>query len=90
LILFECGNAAARRPYRSAPYRLWIELEIAGLLIQPTTEDVRQSWSDYQRGSSGTAGAVDHVSFVVMRRLRLTQAFTNDRHFRAAGFEPLF
>ena len=35
-------------------------------------------------------GIVDHVSFVVMRRLGLTQAFTNDAHFRAAGFEVLF
>lgn len=23
LILFECGNAAARRPYRTMPLRLW-------------------------------------------------------------------
>jgi len=33
---------------------------------------------------------VDHVSFVVMRRLGVGRAFTNDRHFRAAGFETLF
>jgi len=25
-----------------------------------------------------------------MRRLGLTQAFTNDAHFKAAGFETLF
>jgi len=25
-----------------------------------------------------------------MRRLGITQAFTNDRHFQAAGFETLF
>ena len=36
------------------------------------------------------AGIVDQVSFVVMRRLGLTRAFTNDWHFRAAGFETLF
>jgi predicted nucleic acid-binding protein len=30
------------------------------------------------------------VSFSVMRRLGLTRAFTNDRHFAAAGFEALF
>jgi predicted nucleic acid-binding protein len=33
---------------------------------------------------------VDHVSFIVMRQLGMTEAFTNDRHFRAAGFVPLF
>jgi predicted nucleic acid-binding protein len=33
---------------------------------------------------------VDHVSFAVMRRLGISKAFTNDRHFKAAGFEPMF
>lgn len=33
---------------------------------------------------------VDNVSFVVMRRLGITDAFTNDRHFKAAGFNTLF
>lgn len=36
------------------------------------------------------AGIVDHVSFLVMRRLGITEAFTNDRHFSAAGFITLF
>jgi predicted nucleic acid-binding protein len=26
----------------------------------------------------------------IMRRLGIVQAFTNDRHFREAGFETLF
>jgi predicted nucleic acid-binding protein len=30
------------------------------------------------------------ISFTIMRRLGITRAFTNDRHFRAAGFETLF
>jgi predicted nucleic acid-binding protein len=30
------------------------------------------------------------VSFVIMRRLNIIDAFTNDRHFREAGFNPLF
>jgi len=33
---------------------------------------------------------VHHVSFAVMRRLGIIDAFTNDRHFRAAGFNTLF
>ncbi len=39
---------------------------------------------------AGQAGIVDQVSFVVMRRLGITEAFTNDRHFQAAGFHTLF
>ena len=37
-----------------------------------------------------SAGIVDQVSFAVMRRLGITDAFTNDRHFKAAGFRALF
>jgi predicted nucleic acid-binding protein len=33
---------------------------------------------------------VDHVSFAIMRRMGIPKAFTNDGHFRAAGFETLF
>lgn len=44
----------------------------------------------YDRGEAGEAGIVDHISFIVMRRLSLTEAFTNDRHFEAAGFRFLF
>jgi len=33
---------------------------------------------------------VDHFSFAVMQRLGLKRAFTNDRHFAAFEFEPLF
>jgi predicted nucleic acid-binding protein len=89
-ILLECGNAAARRPYRQAVTRLRERLAAAGLLIAPTDEDWNQAWAAYSRGEADQAGIVDHVSFTVMRRLGLTHAFTNDAHFRAAGFEVLF
>ena len=89
-VLAECGNAAARHPFRVEPNRLREEFESAGTLIWPTTEDWRQAWSAYQRGEADAAGIVDHISFFVMRRLGIAKAFTNDRHFRAAGFEVLF
>jgi len=40
--------------------------------------------------SAKSAGVVDHVTFLIMRRLGLTEAFTNDRHFETAGFILLF
>ena len=89
-ILLECGNAAARRPCRSAVGRLREQMEQGNRLITPTETDWRQAWDAYERGEADSAGIVDHISFVVMRRLGLAQAFTNDRHFRAAGFETLF
>jgi uncharacterized protein len=65
-------------------------MESGGSLIVPTPDDQRAAWAAYQRGDAGQAGIVDHVSFAVMPRLGSIQAFTNDAHFRAAGFETLF
>lgn len=89
-VLLECGNAASRRPYRLAVAELRQRLEAAQSLVVPTSEDWQQAWLQYERGEADRAGIVDHTSFVVMRRLKLTEAFTNDRHFAAAGFQILF
>ncbi|HVC93817.1 MAG TPA: PIN domain-containing protein [Pirellulales bacterium] len=90
LVLWECGNAAARCPYRPRVNVLRRFLIQEGLLIQPTLQETEAAWSAYDRGEAAEAGIVDHVSFVVMRRLGITEAFTNDRHFQAAGFTTLF
>jgi uncharacterized protein len=89
-ILLECGNAASRTPFRSDAYIAQEQFEKAETLIWPTETDWKSAWQNYQRGEADVAGIVDHVSFVVMRRLGIAKAFTNDRHFRAAGFETLF
>jgi hypothetical protein len=89
-VLLECGNAAARRPYRSAVSRLRQQMELGNRLIAPTDGDWQSAWAAYEREETGGAGIVDHVSFAVMRRLGVSKAFTNDRHFRGAGFETLF
>jgi predicted nucleic acid-binding protein len=89
-VLCECGNAAARRPYRSDVNELRKFLVEEQLLVDPTPEEVEEAWAAYDRGEAGEAGIVDHLSFCVMRRLGLTEAFTNDQHFHAAGFTTLF
>ena len=89
-ILAECGNAAARTPFRRDVFELRETLESVGRLITPTDADWLLAWENYRLGKAGEAGLVDHLSFVVMRRLGLTEAFTNDRHFAAAGFRVLF
>jgi predicted nucleic acid-binding protein len=65
-------------------------LQARGWLVSPTDEDWDRAWAAYRRDKAGGAGIVDHVSFEVMRRLGVNHAFTNDQHFRAAGFETLF
>ncbi len=89
-VLLECGNASARRPCRIDVVRLRRDLVTTGGLIPPTPQEEDEAWDAYARGEAGQAGIVDHVSFIVMRRLGLTQVFTNDAHFRAAGFVTLF
>lgn len=89
-VLLECGNAAARKPYRSAVSRLRQQMELGHRLIVPTIEDWQAAWLAYENGAADGAGVVDHVSFTIMRRLGLSKVFTNDRHFRAARFETLF
>jgi predicted nucleic acid-binding protein len=90
LILLECGNTAARRTFRSDVCALRKALELRGELIVPTEEDWVKAWTAYEREEAAQAGIVDQLSFQVMRRLGITEAFTNDKHFQAAGFMVLF
>ncbi len=89
-ILLECGNAASRTPFRNDACQAQVQFEKAGTLVWPTGTDWNVAWRNYQRGGMDAAGIVDQVSFVVMKRLDIAKAFTNDRHFRAAGFETMF
>ncbi|HEX8523459.1 MAG TPA: PIN domain-containing protein [Tepidisphaeraceae bacterium] len=88
-VLLECGNAAARRPYRQAVVHLGVALERSNALIVPTDEDWRTGWSGYERVGAHSAGLVDHISFAIMRRLNMTTAFTHDKHFRITRFQAL-
>ena len=90
LVFLECGNAAARRPYRRRVNVFRQALAEENSLIEPSLEDVELAWAAYDRGHANEAGIVDQVSFAVMQRLGIMQAFTNDQHFEAAGFEILF
>ena len=66
------------------------ELDAIGDLFEPRLQEVQSAWAEYAKSSIGMASVVDHVSFAVMRRLNITQVFSNDKHFAAAGFELLF
>jgi predicted nucleic acid-binding protein len=90
LILVECGNAASRRPFRADVAQLREKMLSDNRVIIPTEIDLDRAWRDYAAGHAGDASIVDHVSFTLMRRLGITDALTNDRHFKAAGFRTLF
>jgi uncharacterized protein len=88
-VLLECGNAAARHTYRKDVGDLPRTLLALHGLIEPTPKKSNRR-GPTMAGFAGNAGIVDCISFVVMRRLGLSDAFTNDRHFQAAGFTILF
>ena len=90
LIMLECGNAASRHPFRRSLLALREEMLAAGDLLEPTLEDCEEAWTAYGLGEAAQAGIIDHISFCIMRREGLTDAFSNDQHFRAAGFVTLF
>jgi uncharacterized protein len=90
LVLAECANAAARMPFRIEVDEFRLRLESSGTLIWPTPDDWQNAWTAYRNNDAEKAGIVDHISFSIMRRLGISKSFTNDRHFRAAGFGTLF
>ncbi len=89
-VMLECGNAAARRPYCRDVNQLRQRLAAKGRLMILTGDEWQQAWAAFDRSDAGAAGIVDQASFVVMRRLGIREAFTNDAHFTAAGFTVLF
>jgi len=89
-VMLECGNAAARRPYRSTVARFREHMEAAGRLLVPTDDDCKAAWTAYAQRTVADAGIVDHVSFTLMRRMGIEEVFSNDRHFKAAGFQTMF
>jgi len=90
LVLLECANAAARRPYRTVVAALWRDMKAAGRVFLPAEEDWEAAWLAYDQGAVGGPGVVDLISFRAMRHLSIERAFTNDRHFRDAGYNVLF
>ncbi len=90
MVLYECGNAAARKPYRPSVDVFRQELRKFGDLLEPSSEEIERAWGNYAKGAVGSAGIVDHISFAIMRRINIAEAFTNDWHFQVAGFTILF
>jgi uncharacterized protein len=89
-VLLECANAAARRPYRELLVKLRQDLLKQHMLFDPNESDVAEAWSVYDVNRPGTASVIDLTSFAVMKRLGVSEAFTNDRHFQSGGFTTLF
>ncbi len=89
-ILLECANAAARKPFRHDVAEFRDRMEAKGAVFHPSAAEWESAWRSYAIDRPGGPGVVDQLSFLAMRRVGATHAFTNDKHFRAAGFHTLF
>jgi predicted nucleic acid-binding protein len=58
-------------------------------ILRPDAEDELAALDLFARFADQKVSFTDCTSFVLMRRHRLSRAFTFDRHFLAAGFEAL-
>jgi hypothetical protein len=90
-ILLEVADALCAPSLRAQTIRF-----IAGLRRMPILEIIPVSerlfdegWTLYCQRSDKSWGLTDCISFVVMQRRQLTQAFTSDHHFEQAGFAVL-
>jgi len=89
LVMFEAANSVSRL---LAVRRVLVQFRQTLIrerrLVEPSAHEIEQAWSQYQHGVPGSF--VDLVSFEVMRRIDAHEVFSNDRHFRTAGFITLF
>jgi len=90
-VLLEVGNWLSRSRDRA----LFVEL-VKRLRADPNATIVGASRADFDAGLALYSqrpdkdwSLTDCISFVVMKRLRLTDALTADRHFEQAGFTIL-
>lgn len=83
--------------YWPAPLRLQAAISVERLLASPSIQIVAQtrgSFLDglrlYRQRQDKNYSMTDCISMETMRRERLTDALTNDRHFEQEGFRALF
>ena len=58
-------------------------------ILRPEAEDELEALALFARFADQEVSFTDCTSFALMRRHRLSRAFTFDRHFLTAGFEVL-
>ena len=57
------------------------------IVLRPEESDELEAVELFEKYADQAVSFTDCVSFVLMRRHRLAQAFSYDRHFRMAGFQ---
>ena len=87
-IIVEIANSLSRVPFREAAVRLVNSIKASGdiEIVEIDKEVHAKAWELYSSRIDKEWSLTDCASFVVMKRKRITEAFTSDRHFEQAGF----
>jgi len=90
-VLLEVGNWLSRSKDRAVFVELVkrLRLDPNAVIIKASRVDFDAGLALYSQRPDKDWSLTDCISFVVMKRLRLTDALTADRHFEQAGFRVL-
>ena len=90
-VLMELADALCKPHQRDEVLALCavVETDPAFQLVRASTELIQRGRKLYCERADKEWPLTDCISFVVMNRLRLTEALTADRHFEQAGFKVL-
>jgi predicted nucleic acid-binding protein len=93
-VLIECLNFLSRAPLRPLANVLWEQIQNAVMIgvleVVPLTEDLfAEGLALFLSRPDKEWSLTDCISFVVMEKRGIRQAFTADKHFAQAGFEAL-
>lgn len=90
-IMAEVADAMSNIKWRRAFLSLYDDLRRDPYveLIPPSQELLDAGVELFRKRPDKDWSLTDCISFVVMKRRRISQALTGDRHFKQAGFKPL-
>lgn len=88
MVVGECYSLLVRTHGHAAAWRFLDALADSERLRRIHVDEAaeREAWALLRRYDDQAFSFVDGTSFATMRRRRLTEAFTFDRHFATAGF----
>ena len=91
LVLMEAYTSLVGRIQRSAIARLraTVSTSSSTRIVRVDAFIEELAWQMFMRYDDKAVGMVDCTSFAIMEQLRLTEAFTFDRHFKQVGFQTL-
>lgn len=87
-IIVEIANSLCKTRWRSHAVRLINSIRETDSIevVEIDKEILDDAWGMYSTRTDKEWSLTDCVSFVVMKRHGIKEAFTNDRHFEQAGF----